>query len=168
MNAAALRVVRLVIAAALTFLPSTGMHADGDRQDTPGGGWILGQAIDANTRKGVPGALIVLVGGAVRHRALTTPDGHYIFLGLPSGTYHITASKTGYVAGGHGMRRPNGSVQPITLNDGERVADATVVMWKDAAISGTVLDEAGEPVVGLRPRHHVWQCGARPLIVGRH
>jgi hypothetical protein len=144
------RVAHLAIAAVSTFLLSSGIDANRGRQDSDAGGWIMGQAVDATTRKGVPGALITIAGDAVRQRALAAPDGHYFFTGLPRGRYSITAAKAGYVAGGHGMRRPNGSVQPITLHDGERVTDATVVMWKDAAISGTVLDEAGEPVVGLQ------------------
>ncbi len=156
------RFARLAISAASAFLLSSGMHAERGRQEPVAGGFILGQALDATTRKGVPGALISLSGGqGVPRQALTTSDGQYVFTGLSSGTYHITAAKTGYVAGGHGMRRPNGSVQPLALGEGERVADAIVLMWKDAVISGTVIDEAGEPIVGLQV-----QAVARGILFG--
>jgi Carboxypeptidase regulatory-like domain len=156
------RFARLVFSAASAFLLSSGMHAERARQEPVAGGFILGQALDATTRRGVPGALISLSGGqGVPRQALTTFDGQYVFTGLPSGTYHMTAAKTGYVAGGHGMRRPNGSVQPLALGEGERVADAIVLMWKDAVISGTVIDEAGEPIVGLQV-----QAVARGILFG--
>ena len=156
------RFARLAISAASAFLLSSAMHAERGRQEPVAGGFILGQALDATTRKGVSGALISLSGGqGVPRQALTTSDGQYVFTGLPSGTYHITAAKTGYVAGGHGMRRPNGSVQPLALGEGERVADAIVLMWKDAVIAGTVIDEAGEPIVGLQV-----QAVARGILFG--
>ena len=157
-----MRPAHLAIAALPAILLGSGMHAARGGQDAASSGLILGQAVDASTRRGVSGALISISGGAgVPRRVLTTLDGHYVFSGLPAGTYHITGAKTGFVAGGYGMRRPNGSVQPIRLVEGERVLDATVLMWKTAAVSGTVVDEAGEPVVGLQV-----QAIARGIMFG--
>ena len=157
--------MRLGLAAfAASAIMLSGARMNGSVQDPPAGGLILGQAVDAATQKGVAGVLVSLTGNGGRfilRRALTTPDGHYVFADLPAGSYTISATKTGFVGGGHGMRRPNGSVQPITLTPGERVTNATVVLWRDAVISGTVLDEAGEPIVGLQV-----QAIARGVVFG--
>ena len=54
-----------------------------------------------------------------------------------------------YLDGGYGQRRPNGPFQTIDLADGERIGDAVIRLWKGGAITGRVLDEAGEPLVDV-------------------
>jgi hypothetical protein len=85
---------------------------------------------------------------------------------LPRGTFTITATKMGYVDGASGRRRPGGPSQPITLGEGERLGDVVVRMWKRAAITGTVVDEMGEPVVGVQVRAFRREfAGGRPRYV---
>ncbi len=43
---------------------------------------------------------------------------------------------------------PRGPGAPIELTDGERLTDVRVLIWKHAVITGHVVDETGEPVVG--------------------
>ena len=40
----------------------------------------------------------------------------------------------------------------MSLAEGERLTDVTLKVWKYGAIAGTVVDEAGEPVVGVAVR----------------
>src|SRR5207247_1818442 len=54
----------------------------------------------------------------------------------------------GFANATHGQRRPGGSAQPIAVNDGDRLSDIEIRMWRHSTITGTVIDEAGEPVVG--------------------
>ena len=120
-------------------------------QNTDDGGLIVGQVVDARTGRGVPGVLVSLTGGAARSpgQLLTGSDGRFYFSGLGGGRYGITAVKTGYAPGALGRRRPGGLAQPLLLGPGERVSDATVLMWRLGAIEGRVVDEAGEPMVGV-------------------
>ncbi len=49
----------------------------------------------------------------------------------------------------YAQRRPTGDGQNLALAEGERVIDAKLPLWKCAVIGGTVVDEAGEPVIGV-------------------
>jgi hypothetical protein len=72
----------------------------------------------------------------------------------------------GYVDGAAGRRRPGGPSQSITLADGERIGDVTVRIWKHASITGTVVDEMGEPVIGVQVRAFRREfAGGRPRYV---
>ena len=50
----------------------------------------------------------------------------------------------------------------ITLTEGQRVSDAKLRLWKNAAITGTVQDDGGEPAVGLTV-----QAMSRIVLAGR-
>jgi hypothetical protein len=79
-------------------------------------------------------------------------EGRFFFTQLPAGDYYIQATKPGYVRGSYGQRRPWGDDRRVTLRDGERRVDVELRVWKHAVIGGTVVDEAGEPVVGIAVR----------------
>ncbi len=76
-------------------------------------------------------------------------EGRYFFAELPAGEYYIGAEKEGYGGGAYGQRRASGGSQLFPLGAGERRTDARLMLWKYAVIAGTVVDEAGEPVVGV-------------------
>ena len=65
---------------------------------------------------------------------------------LVTGGGHLVAP---YLNGGFGQRRPNGPLQNLTLEQGAVVTDAVIALWKGASIDGTVVDEAGEPLVNM-------------------
>jgi len=83
---------------------------------------------------------------------LTGTDGRFLFREMPPGNYNITSLKPGFVDGAHGRTRPGGPSSTLSLNDGERRDDIVVRMWRHAALSGTVTDEAGERQVGVQIR----------------
>jgi hypothetical protein len=136
----------------------------------PATGIILGQAVDGVSGQPISGAT-VSIGGAPSvadgqlapggdpalleaisrangaTRVLTSPLGQFVFHDLQRGSYRLTAAAPGYVPGSFGQHRVNDASRPITLDDGERVGDATIKLWKYATVSGRVVDDAGEPVV---------------------
>jgi hypothetical protein len=118
-----------------------------------GSGVIVGQAIEASSNQPVPGALVTLsMPGAAPLRVLADGQGRFAFTDLPKGSFGISATKGGYVAGSYGRMRPQGQTQTLALADGERVADAKIRLWRFGAVTGTVLDESGEPIVGATVR----------------
>ncbi|OFW03312.1 MAG: hypothetical protein A3H96_19650 [Acidobacteria bacterium RIFCSPLOWO2_02_FULL_67_36] len=128
----------------------------------PRTGLIVGQVVDAATGKPLSGA-IVSIGGEFLFpatgprptpppRILTGSDGYFVFRDLPRGSFTISAYKSGYADGATGRRRPGGPSQPIEIKPGGRVGDVMVKMWRVASISGTVVDEAGEAIVGVQIR----------------
>lgn len=138
-------------------------------------GMIVGQVIDAGTGRPAAGAVVTISGpppqqsGAAQvstPRILTSSNGRFVFRGLRRGNYSITASKPGYAEGAYGRTRPGGGTSSLQLSDAERAGDIVLRIWKNAAISGTVVDEAGEPQirVGVRAYRRTLAAG-RPRFI---
>jgi hypothetical protein len=109
---------------------------------------ISGVVVDGTTRAPIPGALVAL---SRTPRQLTDAKGRFAFVKLSAASdYTIAASKAGYFEGTYGREAfsyaPGG---PIPVRDGEWISDVRVVLWRPAAIAGTVVDERGEPVVSV-------------------
>jgi hypothetical protein len=149
------RVTRSVIIVGLGSVLGASVRVSGQPLQKPavGSGLIVGQVIDAGTRRPIAGAIVAMTGPGIQPpRILTGGDGRFVFRDLPRGTFTISATRSGFADGVSGRRRPAGPSQPVTLDDGERVGDVAVRMWKFGAITGTVIDETGEPIVGAQIR----------------
>ena len=143
----------------------------------PRDGVITGQVVDATTGRPV-GAVVVTIGGAsipVRvgpsappgpPRILTGGDGRFVFRDLPAGSFTITATKGGYADGASGRRVIGGPAQPVALTAAQRTAELAVRIWKNGVIAGTIVDEAGEPVVGVQVRtaRRIVSAGRRRFV----
>jgi len=118
-------------------------------------GLLMGVIIDPLDGQPVPNAEVKL-GGAPPATpnpvVLADDEGKFVFMGLPKGIFTITATKPGYADGAYGRLRPMGLPQAITLGDGERLGDLKIPIWKFAAVTGRVTDEAGEPLIGVAVR----------------
>lgn len=138
---------------ALLLIIATG-HAsvDAQRRRLPPGAAILGQVVDAHTGRGLDRTILELEGAGMRQRLVTDNRGRFLFSGLPTGEYRVTADRAGYLRGAFGQRRPSGAAATIALIDGQWVAGAEVAMWRPAVISGSVRDDRNDPVVGLTVR----------------
>jgi protocatechuate 3,4-dioxygenase beta subunit len=117
-------------------------------------------------------------GGAQEQRLMTGGDGRFVFHTLPPGNFTLTVTLNGYsstlassaanfnpLVAMAGLSIPSsGANSPtmITLTEGQRVSDARLRLWKNAAIMGTVQDDGGEPAVGLTV-----QAMSRIVLAGR-
>jgi hypothetical protein len=77
-------------------------------------------------------------------------QGRFVFTGLPAGQYRVLSDQFGYVYGSSVRRASPAMPLPIDLTDGQRFTEATILMWRFVSLSGRVVDEAGEPMVGVR------------------
>lgn len=143
----------------IAFVVATAVLARAQGPPAPAtSGLIVGQVIDATSGRPISGAVVTIAGGSMlaerglNERVLTTSDGRFVFRDLRPASYSITATKPGYPDGAAGRRRPGGPSSPIALGDGEKIGDVVVRMWRYGSISGTVVDEAGEPLVGVAVR----------------
>ncbi len=144
---------------------SLAVHAQVPRPSAPDPrtGLIVGQVVDADSGKPIRDAVVTIPSVSVdflairrgeppsylRSQILTGADGRFLFRDLPKGSFGIVATKTGYSDGAYGRRRPGGPSQQLALAEAERVGDVVIRMWKHGAVSGTVADEIGEPLVGI-------------------
>lgn len=134
-------------------------------QQTPapsGNATIVGQVIDSETRQGIPGAIVSIVGmrftpispgrgGTSGGGAPARPpvpvkadsQGRFAFSGLWAGNVLIQAQLDGYASSSGAASRT------VEVTDGAVVTDTKLSLVKLATISGTVRDDGGDPVVGI-------------------
>jgi Carboxypeptidase regulatory-like domain len=148
-------------------------------QSPPSTGLIVGRVVDAASGRPVGGVVVSLNGGnapvapspqaaAGQPRAMTNANGQFVFRKLAKGSYSLTAARPGYVPGAYGRRSPGGTPAQLQLEEGQRVGDVVIPIWRHATITGTVIDEAGEPMIGVQVRgfqRRVWG-GRRRLVPG--
>ena len=138
---------------------------------------ITGVVIDGASGKPIPGAIVSLSGPSATPggtsvrgvRQIADDRGRFAFTGLPGGIgYLLSAGKFGYFDGRYGSRGARAVARRISLVDGQWFADATIELLRPAAIGGRVLDEAGEPMVGVPVRAFVeiFVAGTRHLAAG--
>lgn len=127
-------------------------------------GLILGRVVDAGNGQPISGAIVSLQGPPATGapRALTNARGQFVFRNLPKGGFSMNVTRPGYLDGAYGRHRPGGTTATLQLDEGGRVGDVVLQMWRGAVISGTVVDEAGEPLVGAGMR-----AFRRTFIAGR-
>ena len=121
---------------------------------------LLGRVVDTGTGAPVAGAVVTLTGhfdasgralaslprsfepGASPPRSvLTNGDGYFLFRDLPAGRYSVAALAFGYLSRPYPLRI-------IEISDSGKPTIASVPLAKYATISGTVMDERGDPIVG--------------------
>jgi hypothetical protein len=105
-------------------------------------GSITGRIV-SESGKPMPGARVIISGSsrqAVRRTISTDEDGRFVADDLPRGSYAITAQASGYVL----VREPGDTVH-------HRPGDSVnLVLRKGGAITGTVTNSNGDPVVGVQ------------------
>lgn len=146
---------RLPLAVALlaVMLPAiTGLDAQAPRRDiartSTHTAAIRGRVLAAD------GALLrkalVTLSGDDRAPVLTDDVGRFAFPGLAAGRYTVWAEKTGYATSRFGERGVFDRPIPIVLAEGSSADSIDIHLPRGAAITGRVLDELGDPVVGAR------------------
>lgn len=118
-----------------------------------GTGLIAGQVVDADTGKGIAGAMVALAPvrrtptgpQAVRPMGVAADSqGRFYFSGLVEGEYGMEAVFPGYTT--------PANTALITLKTGERKTDVRTTLRRLSSVSGRVSDESGGPVVAADVR----------------
>jgi hypothetical protein len=157
--------------AAISTLALLAVGSGSARQATAA---ISGVVLDGTTGAPVAGATVaLLIDGNARkesfnRRVLTDAKGRFVFDGLAANDrFTVGASKPGYLDGGFGSGA-GASGGRVALSDGEWISDLRITLWRPATISGTVLDERGDPVVDVFVRviEEIRLLGAEQLAAG--
>ena len=134
-----------------------------------GAGIILGRVVEAGSTNGVAGAIVSLTGGALgqpdqvftngvpagNRRVVADSQGQFVFRDLPAGTYNIGSTAAGYVNGVYGqnriitIQRTLDLVRTLEIAETDRLVQVSIQMFRRGGISGRVIDEAGDPMVGV-------------------
>ena len=115
---------------------------------------VSGVVVDAATGAPVAGAVVEvsLEGRTIRTDAArpraTDERGRFVFTDLTGGTLAIRASAMGYLSSGFSAEGWS-AVDRFPVRPGEWVNDVRIALARPGTIAGAVLDELGEPVVGV-------------------
>ena len=80
----------------------------------------------------------------------TNADGRYEIKDLPAGRYTISVTRSGYLRLTYGQRRPYELGKPLQVADHQTVERVDFTLPRMSLITGRVLDEANEPISGVR------------------
>ncbi len=155
-------------------------------QAAPRSALVVGQVIDAGTGRPVSGALVEVrveaslavppapfsmqaasAQPAQAPRVLTGSDGSFVFRRTAEGPLHPHRRQTWLPPGRVWPPASSGLSQMLTLFDGQKAGGLRIYICGDTQpISGVVIDEAGEPVVGIQLRavSHARLTGQRRFV----
>jgi len=117
-------------------------------------GKISGRVCRADT--GVPIAMATVTLSSVtivddanvplRQSVRTSADGTYVFAGLTVGAYSIRAQRHGFASRNFGRPSTGPNAQKIAVSEGLALENIDIELIAGGAISGTVLDDDGQPL----------------------
>src|SRR6185436_18766931 len=84
---------------------------------------------------------------AASYGAVTGEDGRFTFPSVRAGSYQLLATAQGHVPAEYGQKRMKGAGLPFIVEAGKAVSGVRVEMTPTGAISGRVIDPAGQPIM---------------------
>ncbi len=113
---------------------------------------VKGTVLNTLTARGIPGATVILRARDSEHGTSyaddTGADGRFRIDDVAPGEYTISADRPNFFPQPNGA--PGAPMPRITVATGEQVAGVVVKLTPTGVISGRVLDQDGEPVIGLQ------------------
>jgi protocatechuate 3,4-dioxygenase beta subunit len=135
---------------------ATSMAAQSPARDQPrpsptGTGAIRGRVVRADTGEPLRRVQVRIDEWSAKDQGgptstMTDDKGRYELTQLPAGTYHLKATRGGYVEVAYGQRRPFERGRPVELADGAVLQDIDFALPPGAVVTGRVVDEMGEAV----------------------
>jgi hypothetical protein len=161
------------------FAVATTVNAQPTPRDQPhmprtGTGTIRGRVVRADTGEPLRRVQVHIDEWSAKDQSgptstMTDAQGRYELAQLPAGTYHLKATRGGYVEVGYGQRRPFERGRPVEVAEGAVLEHIDFAMPLGGVVTGRVVDEMGEAVaqasVSLLRRRYV--DGERQLV-GQH
>jgi len=133
-------------------------------------GQISGHILRADTGEPVPKAAVRLQAiqqGQTDSQVMQTDaNGAYSFVGLVPGKYMLVAERNGFVPKEYGGEEPGRGGDVLNLDPGQNLDKVDMKLKPAAVISGTVIDQDGDPVqgIGVSAAHPRFQPGGREIM----
>jgi hypothetical protein len=122
-------------------------------QDAEKGTAVLrGYVTDAQTGSPIRRAMVRAMSqdpGGGSGMATTDADGRFEIRDMRGGRYNLSVMKAGYVSMSYGQRRPEQQGTVLEILDGAVVEKIAFSLPRGGVVTGTVLDEFGDPVAGV-------------------
>jgi protocatechuate 3,4-dioxygenase beta subunit len=110
---------------------------------------IVGRVTSATGDPLVCASVRIIAPKAPVSQVYTDRQGWYWIEGLPAGSFHLEARKSGHITLQHGQRAPSDAAVPVALGSRQRREGVDFVLPREGVIRGTVFDEHGEPIEGI-------------------
>ena len=133
-------------------LLSASQARDSRREAVAGTATVSGVVVtDERTPQEVKRARIELAAeGQLPLTVFTDDRGRFAVSKVPAGRYMLAATKPGYVRVAYGAKRADRPGTPIMVADGQQLTNVVLKMARGAVITGTIRDDLGQPVQGVR------------------
>ncbi len=115
-----------------------------------------GVVLQSQTGAPLPGAAVLLAPTGVERQAgygaVSDAEGKFRFDKVPPGNYRLSAERRGFLRQQYGAKRVGGKGVEIRLPEGGQINDLQISLTPQSAVSGSVTDERGAPLEGVRVR----------------
>lgn len=157
--------------AVFVLLGSVIVGAQAPRRDVApvkvGSGVVRGRVLSAVDKSPIRKARVGVSGGATeRDPVYSDGEGRFEIGALPAGRYSVTAAKAGFATTTFGTTGFLDRPATVVVTDATVTDRIDLLMPRGAAIMGRVLDDLGDPVVGLNvTAGHIAKAGGRSRLV---
>ena len=128
-------------AASAAFMKST--------EQDPG---AIGGRVVTQLGQPVGGAMIVITGSNLTRMIIADADGRFDAGRFKDGDYQVETGRHGYVLRDPTGQLDSGTARMVHLGGDTRVHDLEIVLARGGAVTGTIVDSAGEPFQGVLVR----------------
>ena len=130
-------------------------------------GSLEGTAINAATREPLSNVHVRLIAATFAgitgaYGAMSDRTGHFSIATIRPGTYILLPERAGFL---HVQAKGSAAIPNITIKPGEHQTGYQLEMAPRAVISGRVVDEAGDPVQGVRVQTVPVTPGSTPVVL---
>lgn len=131
---------------------------------------IAGNVTSANGGRPMRRATVRIQSAASPMSRTTTTDdrGNFEIKDLPAGDFTIRASKPGYLEAVYGQKNPGSGRPgtPVSLKEAQHLEKLSLAIPKGGVITGTIVDDVGEPAFGVpvRALRWTWRNGEKTLV----
>ena len=120
----------------------------------PGNCTVSGRVVSAAEGSPLKSARVALVEANEHHHpqvyaATTDNDGHFEIKQVETGRYRFFATKVGYLEQPYKAKSADDEGATLSLTSGQTVDDATFRRIRAGVITGRVVDDSGEPMMGV-------------------
>ena len=116
---------------------------------------VVGRVVEADGKTPIASAVVALnmsgSGPAQADRVLTDSNGRFFFPSVKPDAYMMSVSKPGYLDGAYRQYRPGGRQSSLNLV-GSSPGEITLKLWRNAVLTGRIVDDLGEPMVDVAVR----------------
>jgi hypothetical protein len=113
---------------------------------------ISGRVLSASGRPVASARVRALRTGLTPRGAATDSQGRFTIARLPAGAYVVDAGRNGFVTVQYGQERTSQPRKQVSVRDGETASDIQIILPRGTAVTGTIVDEHGEPLQGINVR----------------